>query len=141
MLGREMAVRSYPQIGVPDSHHSLSHHDNNPAKLAKLTKIDAYHVAQVAYFLGKLRDAKDGENSLLDNSMIMYGGAIANGNLHNHVNLPVFVAGGGAGTLKGGRHLAFKNDVPLSNLLRAMLDKAGVRTESLGDSTSIMTEL
>jgi hypothetical protein len=141
MFGREMAVRSYPQIGVPDSHHSLSHHDNNPAKLAKLAKIDAYHVQQVAYFLGKLHDARDGENSLLDNSMIVYGGGIGNGNLHNHERLPVFVAGGGAGQLKGGRHLEFKNDTPMSNLLRSVLDKAGVQTETLGDSTSMLAEL
>jgi hypothetical protein len=141
MLGREMAVRSYPQIGVPDSHHSLSHHDNNPQKLMKLGKIDNYHVQQVAYFLGKLRETKDGENTLLDNSMIMYGGAIANGNLHNHVNLPNFVAGGGAGQLQGGRHIEFKPDTPMSNLLRTLLFKAGVETEGLGDSTGLLTEL
>jgi hypothetical protein len=141
MLGREMAVRSYPQIGVPDSHHSLSHHDNNPEKLNKLGKIDNYHVQQVAYFLGKLRDAKDGENSLLDNSIVMYGGAIANGNLHNHVNLPIFLVGGGAGQLQGGRHIEFKEDTPMSNLLRTILHKTGVETESLGDSTGLLTEL
>ncbi|MDP9088640.1 MAG: DUF1552 domain-containing protein, partial [Pseudomonadota bacterium] len=141
MLAREMAVRSYPQIGIPDSHHSLSHHDNNPAKMAKLTKIDNYHVQQVAYLLGKLRDARDGENSLLDNSIILYGGALANGNLHNHTNLPLFLAGGGAGTLQGGRHLAFKDDMPMSNVLRTILDKVGVQTESLGDSTGLVKEL
>jgi hypothetical protein len=141
MLGREMAVRSYPQIGVPDSHHSLSHHDNNPAKLAKLTKIDAHHVAQVAYFLGKLKEAQDGDNTLLDNSIVMYGGAIANGNLHNHENLPCFVAGGGAGQLQGGRHIQCKADTPMSNLLRTILAKAGVQTENLGDSTSTLAEL
>jgi hypothetical protein len=141
MFGREMATRSYPQIGVSDSHHSLSHHDNNPGKLAKLTKIDNYHVQQVAYFLGKLRDARDGENSLLDNSMIMYGGGIGNGNLHNHERLPIFVAGGGAGTLQGGRHIAFKDDTRVSNLLRTLLDKAGVQTENIGDSTGLLTEV
>ena len=141
MFGREMATRSYPQIGVPDSHHSLSHHDNNPAKLAKLAKIDNYHVQQVAYFLGKLRAAQDGENNLLDNSMIVYGGGIGNGNLHNHERLPIFVAGGGAGTIKGGQHIEFKNDTPVSNLLRTVLDKAGVQTETLGDSTGLLTEL
>ena len=139
MFAREMAVRSYPQIGIPDSHHSLSHHDNNPAKLAKLAKIDNYHVQQVAYFLGKLRDAQDGENTLLDNSMIMYGASLANGNLHNHDKMPLFVAGGGTGLLKGGRHLDFKDDTPTSNLLRSLLDKAGVQTEGLGDSTGLLT--
>jgi hypothetical protein len=141
MFGREMATRSYPQIGVPDSHHSLSHHDNNPAKLAKLAKIDNYHVQMVAYFLGKLRAAQDGENNLLDNSIIVYGGGIGNGNLHNHERLPIFVAGGGAGTIQGGRHIEFKNDTPVSNLLRTVLDKAGVQTETLGDSTGLLTEL
>lgn len=141
MFGREMAVRSYPQIGVSDSHHSLSHHDNNPAKLAKLAKIDAYHVAQVAYFLGKLRDARDGENSLLDNSMVVYGAGIANGNLHNHEKLPVFVAGGGARQVEGGRHVVLANETPMANLLRGVLEKVDVRTEAIGDSTGVLSEL
>jgi hypothetical protein len=141
MFGREMAVRSYPQIGVSDSHHSLSHHDNNPAKLAKLAKIDAYHVQQVAYLLGKLRDAHDGETSLLDNSLIVYGGGIANGNLHNHEKLPVFVAGGNALQVEGGRHVVLSNETPMANLLRAVLAKANVPTESLGDSTGLLSEL
>jgi Protein of unknown function (DUF1552) len=141
MFGREMAVRSYPQIGVSDSHHSLSHHDNNPAKLAKLAKIDAYHVQQVAYLLGKLLATRDGDQSLLDNSMIVYGGGIANGNLHNHERLPVFVAGGGAGKLESGRHVVLQNETPMSNLLVSILDKAGVPTEKIGDSTGALTEL
>src|SRR5271168_4751153 len=94
MLARETAVRSYPQIGIADSHHSLSHHDNNPSKMAKLTKIDAYHVSQAAYFLGKLKEIDENGSWLLDNSIILYGGAIGNGNIHNHNNLPVFLAGG-----------------------------------------------
>jgi len=133
-----MAVRSYPQISVPDSHHSLSHHDFNPGKLAKLAKIDTYHIAQVAYFLGKLREAHDGENTLLDNSMIMYGGGMANGNLHNHSPLPCFVAGGGAGSLKGGQHMDYKTDTPMSNLLLTLLNKAGIPQKSLGDSTGML---
>jgi hypothetical protein len=141
MLAREVAVRSYPQIGVPDSHHSLSHHDNNPSKLAKLTKIDTYHVQQAAYFLGKLKEVDENGTSLLDNSIILYGGAIGNGNIHNHDNLPVFLAGGGAGTLEGGRHLTYKQDMPMSNLLRSVLDKLGVKIDTLGDSTGLLTEL
>jgi hypothetical protein len=141
MFAREMAVRSYPQIGVPDSHHSVSHHDNNPAKLAKLTKIDTYHVMQVAYLLSKLSGVQDGENNLLENSMILYGGALANGNLHNHVNLPMILAGGGAGKLEGGRHIVFKDDMPMSNLVRTILQKAGVETDKLGDSTGYIAEL
>jgi hypothetical protein len=141
ILARETAVRSYPQIGIPDSHHSLSHHDNNPSKMAKLTKIDAYHVQQAAYFLGKLKDVDENGKSLLDNSIVMYGGALSNGNIHNHNELPVFLAGGGAGNLEGGRHLTYKQDMPMSNLLRSILDKAGVRTDALGDSTGFLNEL
>jgi hypothetical protein len=141
MLAREVAVRSYPQIGVADSHHSLSHHDNNPSKMAKLTKIDAYHVGQAAYFMGKLKEVDENGSSLLDNSIILYGGAIGNGNIHNHNNLPVFLAGGGAGTLEGGRHLTYKEDMPMSNLLRSVLGKLGVKTDSFGDSTGLLTEL
>ncbi|HWE53726.1 MAG TPA: DUF1552 domain-containing protein [Bryobacteraceae bacterium] len=141
MIGREEGGRSYPQIGVPDGHHSISHHDNNPEKLAKLAKIDAYHVQQLAIFLGKLRNTPDGGSNLLDNSMILYGGGISNGNMHNHERLPVVVAGGGTGQLKGGRHLEYKQDMPMSNVLRSVLDKAGVHTDTLGDATGLLAEL
>jgi hypothetical protein len=141
MIGREEGGRSYPQAGVPDGHHSISHHDNNPEKLAKLAKIDAYHVQQMANFLGKLKQTPDGEASLLDNSMILYGGGISNGNMHNHEHLPIVLAGGGAGQLKGGRHIEYKQDTPMSNLLRSILDKAGVHTDSLGDATGMLAEL
>jgi hypothetical protein len=141
MIGREEGGRSYPQIDVPDGHHSISHHDNNPEKLAKLAKIDAYHVQQLANFLGKLGNTPDGETNLLDNSMILYGGGISNGNMHNHERLPVVIAGGGAGQLKGGRHLEYKQDVPMSNVLRSVLAKAGVNTDTLGDSTGLLAEL
>ena len=141
MMGREEGGRSYPQIGVPDGHHSISHHDNDAGKLAKLAKIDAYHVQQLAIFLGKLRATPDGEGNLLDNSTILYGGGISNGNMHNHERLPVVVAGGGAGQLKGGRHLEYKQDVPMSNVLRSILDKAGIHTDTLGDATGMLAEL
>jgi hypothetical protein len=141
MIGREEGGRSYPQAGVPEGHHSISHHDNNPEKLAKLAKIDAYHVKQMAIFLGKLQKTPDGDATLLDNSMILYGGGISNGNMHNHENLPVVLAGGGAGQLKGGRHIEYQQDTPMSNLLRSVLDKAGVHTETLGDATGMLAEL
>jgi hypothetical protein len=141
MLGRETSGRSYPQIGVPDSHHSVSHHDNNPEKLAKIAKIDAYHVQQLAYFLKKLSETQDGDASLLDRSMILYGGGISNGNLHNHNSLPALLAGGGAGQLKGGRHLDYREDTPMSNVLLSILDKAGARTDNLGDATGVLAEL
>jgi hypothetical protein len=137
MFAAERSGRSYPEAGVPDSHHSVSHHDNNPEKLAKVAKIDAYHVQQVAYFLGKLRDTQDGEGTLLDNSMLLYGGGISNGNVHDHSPLPVLLCGGGAGQLQGGRHIEFKNEPPLSNVVRSMLDKAGVHADRLGESTGV----
>jgi hypothetical protein len=141
MIGREEGGRSYPQAGVPEGHHSISHHDNNPEKLAKLAKIDAYHVKQMAIFLGKLQKTPDGDATLLDNSMILYGGGISNGNMHNHENLPVVLAGGGAGQLKGGRHIEYQQDTPMSNLLRSILDKAGVHTDTLGDATGMLAEV
>jgi hypothetical protein len=141
MFARETSGRSYPEVGVPDGHHSVSHHDNNPEKLAKIAKIDAYHVQQAAYFMQKLHDTSDGEASLLDNSMILYGAGISNGNIHNHDHLPVFLSGGGAGQLKGARHVEFKDGTPLANVLRSMLDKAGVPCDSLGESTGVLAEL
>jgi hypothetical protein len=132
----ERSGRSYPEIGVPDSHHSVSHHDNNPEKRAKVAKIDTYHVQQLAYFLGKLRDTPDGEGNLLDNSMLLYGAGISNGNVHDHNPLPIVLAGGGGGQLEGGRHIRF-NDDPLSNVVRAMLGKVGVHTDSMGESTGV----
>ena len=141
MIGREEGGRSYPQAGVPEGHHSISHHDNNPEKLAKLAKIDAYHVKQMAIFLGKLKQTPDGDVSLLDNSTILFGGGISNGNMHNHEHLPVVLGGGGAGQLKGGRHIVYKQDTPMSNLLRSVLDKAGVHTQTLGDATGMLAEL
>jgi Protein of unknown function (DUF1552) len=141
MIGREEGGRSYPQAGVPEGHHSISHHDNNPEKLAKLAKIDAYHVKQMSIFLGKLRQTPDGDATLLDNSMILYGGGISNGNMHNHEHLPIVLAGGGAGQLKGGRHIEYKQDTPMSNLLRSVLDKAGVHTDTLGDATGMLAEI
>jgi hypothetical protein len=140
MIGREEGGRSYPQAGVPEGHHSISHHDNNPEKLAKLAKIDAYHVKQMAIFLGKLKQTPDGDANLLDNSMILYGGGISNGNMHNHEHLPIVLAGG-AGQLKGGRHIEYQQDTPMSNLLWSILDKAGVHTDKLGDATGMLAEL
>jgi hypothetical protein len=137
MFAGERSGRSYPQAGVPDAHHSVSHHDNNPEKLAKVAKIDAFHVQQVAYFLGKLRDTQDGEGTLLDHSMLLYGAGISNGNVHDHSPLPVLLCGGGAGQLQGGRHIIYKDEPPLANVLRNMLDKVGVQAGRLGESTGI----
>jgi hypothetical protein len=135
MIGRELGQRTYPQIGVPDPHHSTSHHQNNPEKIAKLEKIDAYHIKLLSQFLQKMKSAPDGDGSLLDHSMILYGAGICDGNLHNHIPLPTLLCGGGAGQLKGGRHLVYEEGTPLANLYVSMLDKAGIPTEKVGDST------
>jgi len=126
---------------VTSGHHEVSHHGNDAEKLRQYYLITKWHVEQYSYLLGKLKSMKEGDSTVLDNSMILYGGGIGNGNLHNHERLPVVVAGGGAGTVKGGRHIEFKSDMPVSNLLRTILDKAGVQTETLGDSTGLLTEL
>ena len=135
MMARETSPRTFPQIGVPDQHHTVSHHRNDPGYMARKAKIDLHHVSLLSRFLQKLRDTPDGDGNLLDHSMTVYGGGIGNGNLHEHTNLPCLVAGGGAGRLRGGRHLAYPEDTPMANLLLTVLDKAGVRAEKLGDST------
>ena len=135
MLGREVSGRSYPEIGVPDSHHPTSHHQNDPEKLAKLAKINLFHIKQFAYFVEKMRTTADGDGSLLDHSMLLYGSAISDSNVHMHDNLPLVLVGGGAGQIKGGRHVRYPKDTPVTNLFLNMLDKLGVPAESIGDST------
>ena len=135
MIGKEVSGRSYPEIGVPDGHHACSHHQNDPAKLVKLAKINTYHMEHFAYFLEKLRNTPDGDGSLLDHSIFMYGSGISDGNIHFHLDLPMVVVGGGAGTLKGGQHLRYKNDTPVANLHVAVLDKLGLPMDQFGDST------
>ena len=138
MMARETSPRTFPQIGVPDQHHTVSHHRNDSDYMARKAKIDTYHVTLLAHFLDRLRSTPDGDGNLLDHSMIVYGGGIGNGNLHEHTNLPCLVAGGGGGRLQGGRHLAYKEDTPMANLLLSVLDKAGVRVDELGDSTGML---
>ena len=138
MMAREASPRPYPQIGVADQHHTVSHHRNSPEYIAKKAKIDTYHIQLLAYFLENLRKTPDGDANLLDNSMIVYGGGIGNGNLHEHTNLPCLVAGGGGGRLKGGRHRAYADDTPYANMLLTVLDKAGVPADQLGDSTGLL---
>jgi Protein of unknown function (DUF1552) len=132
---RELSARTYPQIGVPDQHHPCSHHRNDPGLIAKKAKIDTYHVELLAYFLQKLQGMKDGDGTVLDQSLILYGGGMGDGNLHRHSNLPCLMAGRLGGQFDTGRHIAYKLDTPMSNLLVAILDKAGVRVDKIGDST------
>ena len=135
MLGREVSGRAYPEIGVPDSHHPTSHHQNDPEKLAKLAKINVFHMKQFAYLVEKMRATPDGDGTLLDHSMLLYGSGISDSNVHMHDNLPLVLVGGGAGQIKGGRHLQYPKDTPVTNLFLNMLDKLGVPAEGIGDST------
>ena len=142
LLARETSPLTYENIGVPEQHHSCSHHLNNPKLIARKAKIDQYHVQLLGYFLKRLRDTPDGDGSLLDHSMILYGGGLGNGNIHDHLNLPCLLAGGAAGQLKGGRHLAYPEKTPMTNLLLSMLDKVGVPTpEKIGDSTTHLSDV
>lgn len=137
-LSRETSNRSYPEIGVSDPHHPLSHHGNDPAKIERMSKINAFHVSLFAEFLGKLAATPDGEHSLLEQSLFLYGSGIGNPNVHDHTNLPVFVAGGGAAGIKGNRHLQYEDPIPLANVHRTLLDRVGVRVESFGDSDGLV---
>jgi hypothetical protein len=134
MLGHEQSGMTYPQIGVPDAHHPVSHHQHEPEKVAKTAKINAYHVRMFAYLLEKLRTTPDGDGTLMDHMTMIYGAGIADSNSHAPVNIPFLLAGGGAGNLKGGRHTHFK-DMPLANLHLTLMDQFGVHREHIGDST------
>ena len=131
MTGHETTTRSYAEIGIPDSHHPVSHHAGNPERKAKLARINAHHSKALAYFLEKLRSTPDGDGSLLDHTAILYGSGLSDSNLHTHDNLPVLLAGGGAGKIKGGRHLRYAADTPMTRLYGTLLDMAGVPVESL----------
>jgi len=140
-LAREASTRTYPEVGVPEAHHPTSHHGNDPEKLAKLAKINAYHVSLFAYYLEKLKSTPDGDGSLLDHSMILLGSGMGNPDVHNHVNLPIVVAGGGAGKLKGGRHIKYEEPTPLANLHLTLLDKVGIHVDSFADSKGRIDEV
>lgn len=138
MVGRESSIRAYDQIGIPESHHQLSHHRNDPAALAKLTKIQTYHLGFFAEFIARLQATPDGDATLLDRSMIVYGAGISDSNRHIHENLPVLVVGKGNGKLTSGRHIDFQRDIPVTNLHLALLNRLDVRPERLGDSTGVL---
>lgn len=141
MIGREGSNRVYPEIGVPESHHPITHHRNQPEWIEKVTKINVYHAELFAHFLNKLKNTPDGSGSLLDNCMIVYGSGLSDGNQHAHSDLPVVVAGRGAGALKPGRHIRYTSGTPMTNLYLTLLDRAGVRPESIGDSTGKVEHL
>src|SRR3982751_4567463 len=134
MVGHEHSGMTYPQIGVPDAHHPISHHQQEPEKVAKVAKINAYHMQMFAKYLEKLQAAPDGDGTLLDHMTLMYGAGMADSNSHSPIDIPLILAGGGAGNLKGGRHIRFKN-TPLANLHLTLLDQFGVHRDHIGDST------
>ncbi|MHC4995184.1 MAG: DUF1552 domain-containing protein [Planctomycetota bacterium] len=140
-LARETSNRSYPELGVPESHHPLSHHGNNPEKIEKMSRINAFHVSLFAGFLEKLKNTPEGAGNLLDHSLLLYGSGMGNPNVHDHSNLPIIVAGGAGGVMKGGRHIKAKDKTPLANLHLSLLHKAGVRIDSFADSNGNFDEL
>ena len=141
MFAREGSEQKYRMIGVNEGHHELTHHRNDPEKIAKVIKINNYHMQQFAYLIGKLKSVPEGEGSLLDNCMIAYGSGNSDGNRHTHEELPILVAGKGGGSIQSGRHLRYPGETPVNNLWLAMLDRMGVPTPSLGDSTGVLPGL
>jgi len=135
-LARETSTRTYPEIGVPEAHHPLTHNGGNPDMLAKVAKINEFHVSLFSYFLQKLKATPDGDGTLLDHSVYLYGSGMSNGDKHDHVNLPVLVAGG-----KGGRHIKYERPTPLANLHLTLLDRVGVRLDKFADSQGKVPEL
>jgi Protein of unknown function (DUF1552) len=141
MIGREGSLQSYPEIGVPDPHHPLTHHQNNPEWIDKVARINTHHIELFAHFLQKLKSTPDGDGTLLDHSMVVYGSAIADGNKHTHEDLPILLAGRGDGSIKTGRHLVYSEKTPTTNLYLTLLDRMGVHPESIGDSTGRIEHL
>ncbi|MEL7500261.1 MAG: DUF1552 domain-containing protein [Planctomycetota bacterium] len=140
-LAREASTRSYPEVGVPDPHHPVTHHGNDPDKLEKVAKINRYHVSLFAEFLEKLDAVQEGEGTLLDHSVYLYGSGMGDPDAHDHSNLPMLVAGGAAENIKGNRHIRFKDPTPLSNVHLTLLNKVGVPLESFADSTGTVDQL
>jgi hypothetical protein len=134
IMSRELSGMTFPQIGVPEQHHAVSHHRDDPALITKKAKIDVLQATMCAYFLERLQESPDGDGTLLDHSLVLYGGGMGDGNLHRHADLPCLMAGSLGGAVKPGRHVRYDLDTPMSNLLLSMMDMAGVRLEKFGDS-------
>ncbi|MEE2636591.1 MAG: DUF1552 domain-containing protein [Acidobacteriota bacterium] len=141
MLGREISGRTYNEIGIPDAHHPLSHHLDDPTKIATMSKINTYHVSLFAEFVDKLRSTPDGDGSLLDHSLLLYGAGMSNSNAHAAIDLPIMLVGGASGGLNGGRHLTYAQDTPMANLLVAIMDRMGVPMDAVGRSTGKLDAL
>jgi uncharacterized protein DUF1552 len=140
-LARETSNRTYPEIGVPDPHHPLTHHGNDAAKVARMAKINAFHVSLFAYFLEKLQATPEGDGTLLDHSLYLYGSGMGDPNVHDHIHLPILVAGGGARAVKGARHIKYAEATPLANVHLTLLERAGVRLDAFADSQGRVDEL
>jgi hypothetical protein len=135
LLAHEQSTRPYPEIGIPDPHHPLTHHSGDKEKISKVIQINIYHAKMFSYFLERMRATPDGDGTLLDHSMIVYGGSISDANVHKHEDLPILLVGNGDGSIKGGRHVRYPKDTPVTNLFLTLLDKLGTPIESFGDST------
>jgi hypothetical protein len=140
-LARETSNRTYPEIGISEPHHPLTHHGGNPEKMEKVAQINGYHVSLFAYYLDKLKSTPDGDGNLLDHSLLLYGSGMGNPDVHDHVNLPIVVAGGAAGRVKGARHVTYSQPVPLANLHLTLLERVGVHQEAFADSRGTVKEL
>jgi hypothetical protein len=140
-MAREASTRTYPEIGVPEPHHPVSHHGKNPEKLEKIAKINQFHVSLFAEFLEKLAATPEGNGSLLDHSLYLYGSGMGDPDAHDHTDLPILVAGGAAGRMRGGRHVQFHQPTPLANLHLTLLNKAGIEMERFADSDGTVDEL
>jgi hypothetical protein len=136
-LGKEQTNRAYPELGVNEAHHAISHHRNDPALFEKGAKVNTYHIGLTGHFLDRLKSTPDGDGNLLDHSLILHGGGISDANEHSHIDLPLILIGG-AGGIKGGRILRHSKDTPMNNLLMAMLERVGVRSEKFGDATDVL---
>jgi hypothetical protein len=141
MMTPELSARTYPEIGVPDPHHGLSHHQNNPQNLAKLVKLQTFHMRLFSYYLEKLRATRDGDGSLLDSLMVIYGSGMSDSNVHDIHTLPMLLVGGASGQLRGNRHVKCVDGTPLTNLFMTVLNKLGVHAERFGDSTGEIREV
>jgi hypothetical protein len=140
-LARETSNRTYPETGVSDPHHPLTHHGNDPEKIARMAKINRFHVSLFAYYLERLKATREADGSLLDHSLLLYGSGMGNPNVHDHTNLPILVAGGAAGKMQGGRHIKYDQPAPLANLHLTLLEKVGVNVDHFADSSRTMDEL
>jgi hypothetical protein len=141
MMAAEVSNMTYNHVDVSDAFHALSHHQNNAAKMARLLRVQTYHTRVFSRFVQKLADMPDGDGSMLDHSILLYGSNMSNSNAHDHFPLPSAVLGGGCGTIKGGQHLRYPDRTPVSNLLVTLLNRAGVPIDALGDSTGELAEV